>query len=290
MLVKQEFEFRSWKSEPIENAVPAINTPCPVTITKVPHTFIVKARCITGTRFAIVGKTRAMIAKNKSKVRAYLTEDPTNWPRDCVIRYPSKFERSIDLLHDAAKAAVVGEQGRAESKYLISQMDDLEMRSWFDEMAQNAGKVRLEILGRKPKAPIGRSSNKRPSKREELPIITRDGFHCRYCGIRIVPNEQLKKLQKIVGYETLPDRSQALRRTKNTDIHGIWLLTRATVDHVEPVSRGGPDVNREENLVACCWPCNYAKWSYTIQDLELDHPGEQSAKINDWCGLMDFLP
>lgn len=33
---------------------------------------------------------------------------------------------------------------------------------------------------------------------------------------------------------------------------------RATsVDHVIPASRGGSD--RDDNLVACCWPCNQRK-------------------------------
>jgi len=232
-----------------------------------------------------VGKSRAQIAQNKAQVRARLTDDPSTWSRECILPYPTTFERSIDLLLEAAKAASQGESGRDPARALIEQMDDQEMRSWFDDFAQNAGKVRLEILGRKPRVPTGKSTVKRPTPKFELDIIWRDGFHCRYCGIRIVPNAQFKKLQEVVGYETLPNRSQARRLTRNTDIHGIWLLTRATVDHVEPA-----DVNREENLVASCWPCNYAKWKYTIEDLELDHPGLRPVKKTEWLGLTDVLP
>jgi 5-methylcytosine-specific restriction endonuclease McrA len=235
-----------------------------------------------------MGKSRAQIAQNKAKVRALLTEDPLKWSRECVLPYPSKFERSIDLLHAAASAVAIGEEGKSEAQSLIGQMDDFEMRTWFDDLAQNAGKVRLEILGQKPNPQMGKSSIRRPSKKLELSIIARDGFHCRYCGIRIVPNDQLKNLQSLVGYMTLPNRSRAYGRTKNSDIHGIWLMTRATVDHVEPVASGAVDVNREDNLVASCWSCNYAKWRYTIGDLRLDHPKCRPVKLTHWRGLTDF--
>ena len=76
---------------------------------------------------------------------------------------------------------------------------------------------------------------------------------------------------------------------RNTDIHGIWLLTRATVDHVEPMAKGGLAVNRDENLAACCWPCNYAKWKYTLADLELDDPTFRQPRHTDWLGLTDVL-
>jgi hypothetical protein len=124
----------------------------------------------------------------------------------------------------------------------------------------------------------------------ELQIIETQGFHCGYCGIRLVHNDQFKKLQSLVGYDTLPNRSQEKKKMRNTDIHGVWLLTRATVDHVEPMAQGGLDVNRDENLVACCWPCNYAKWKYTIEDLGIDNPLCRPLRNTDWLGLTDILP
>lgn len=236
-----------------------------------------------------MAKTRKQIAQNKAWIRDRLTDDSATWSRECVLPYPARFERSIDLLLEAAKAASRGDSGRNAAQGLIKKMDDQEMRSWFDDFAQNAGKVRLEILGKKPQVLNSKGTVKRPTPRLELDIIRRDGFHCRYCGIRVVPNAQFKKLQEVVGYETLPNRSQAKRLTRNTDIHGIWLLTRATVDHVEPVSAGTADINRTENLVASCWPCNYAKWKYTIEDLELDHPNTRPIRTSDWLGLTDIL-
>jgi hypothetical protein len=236
-----------------------------------------------------MAKTKAQIAANKHFIREQLGEDPSKWSTSCVLPYPEKFERSIDLLHQAALAAASGVAGIEQAKHLIGQMDDWEMRTWFDDYAQNSGKVRLEISGTKHISKSGGGSLVRPSKKHQLAIIKAQGFHCRYCGIRIVPRDQFLKLQKLVGYVTLPNRSQKLGKMKNTDIHGIWLLTRATVDHIEPMSQGGIDVNREENLAACCWPCNYAKWKYTVEELGLENPNLRPPTSNQWLGLTDIL-
>jgi 5-methylcytosine-specific restriction endonuclease McrA len=206
-----------------------------------------------------------------------------------VLPYPKEFDRSIDLLLEASIFATQGKSGVEQAQQLIQQMADAEMRSWFDDIAQNSGSVRLELLNRQPQELLGTSPIKRPTKKQEMQIIQEQGLHCRYCGIRIVLNDQMKKLQSLVGYETLPNRSKELKRMRNTDIHGIWLLTRATVDHVEPMAKGGLDVNRKENLVACCWPCNYGKWKYTLAELELDDPTSRPPVINIWRGLTDIL-
>ena len=237
-----------------------------------------------------MSKSKAQIVANKARVREILTNDTSKWSRECVLPYPKEFETSIDLLLEASLLAVQGESGVKQARQLIKQMADAEMRSWFDDLAQNSGKVRLEMLQCKPEKLVGNSSIKRPTAKREIEIIREQGFHCRYCGIRIVPNQQLKNLQNLVGYETLPNRSQEKKKMRNTDIHGIWLLTRATVDHVEPMAQGGRDVNRSENLAACCWPCNYAKWKYTIEDLKIENPMDRQPRNTKWLGLTDILP
>jgi hypothetical protein len=60
-------------------------------------------------------------------------------------------------------------------------------------------------------------------------IWKRDGFHCRYCG---GPVRHIKT--KAIG---------------SSD--------RATIDHVQPSSRGGND--DDVNLVTCCHACNWRK-------------------------------
>ena len=253
------------------------------------HIFIVRKGCVTTASVNFMSKSQAQIDTNKALVRERLTDDTTKWSRECVLPYPKEFDGSIDLLLEASLVAVQGKSGIKQARQLIQQMSDAEMRSWFDALAQNAGAVRLEILNRKPNKSVSKSSEERPTKKREMQIIREQGFHCRYCGIRLVPNKQLKNLQDLVGYETLPNRSKKKKKTSNADIHGIWILTRATVDHVEPMATGGLDINRDENLAASCWSCNYAKSWYTIGDLEIDNPMSRPPKINDWQGLTDIL-
>ena len=254
------------------------------------HIFIVRKGCVSTDSVNFMSKPQAQIDTNKALVRERLTDDTTKWSRECVLPYPKEFEHSIDLLLEASDLAVKGKSGIRHAQQLIQQMSDVEMRTWFDALAQNAGAVRLEMLNRKPNKSVGKSSEDRPTKKREMQIIREQGFHCRYCGIRLVPNKQLKNLQDLVGYETLPNRSKKKKRMSTIDIHGIWILTRATVDHVEPMAMGGLDINRDENLAACCWSCNYAKSWYTIEDLEIDNPMCRPARHTDWLGLTDILP
>ncbi len=236
-----------------------------------------------------MAKSRSEIEKNKEFVRHLFARESSALSRECVLPYPREFDRSIDLLVEAARVLVSNKQDVEHARSLILKTADYEMRSWFDEVAQIAGGVRLELLGRTSGLRHGSISIKRPSEKRELEIIQTQGFHCRYCGIRIIPNRQLKRIQQLVGYDIFPNRSRERGKTRNTDIHGVWLMTRATVDHVDPISRGADNVNREENLVASCWSCNYAKWKYTLDELGLDHPDTRSPKFSNWRGLSDYF-
>ena len=59
-----------------------------------------------------------------------------------------------------------------------------------------------------------------------------------------------------------------------------------TVDHFQPVSRGGAD--EASNLVACCHACNEFKgayWPTSVEEYALLHPGEGKAPEH-----LRFLP
>lgn len=81
-----------------------------------------------------------------------------------------------------------------------------------------------------------------PRKRRDF-IVTRDGPVCRYCG---------RVLDPFADHES------------NDTI---------TIDHVVPRSEGG--VNRAENLVVCCRPCNEKKagrslWKARMRLIQID--------------------
>ncbi len=40
-----------------------------------------------------------------------------------------------------------------------------------------------------------------------------------------------------------------------------------------------------DNLVACCGPCQYAKGSCTLEELDLLNPFSRPAPVDGWDGL-----
>lgn len=73
----------------------------------------------------------------------------------------------------------------------------------------------------------------------------------------------------------------------NRSYHGIWLMTAVTLDHVEPLADKLDD--SDENLVTCCWSCNFGKYHYTLQDLKLDEPMKGRGATTQWSGTRDLL-
>lgn len=61
---------------------------------------------------------------------------------------------------------------------------------------------------------------------------------------------------------------------RNSELSGYYLVLCATLDHVVPHSLGGRTI--EENLVSSCWPCNYGKMNYTLEQIGLDDPRSRS--------------
>jgi hypothetical protein len=65
--------------------------------------------------------------------------------------------------------------------------------------------------------------------------------------------------------------------------HGAFFALTASVDHVLPHSAGGS--NEAQNLVTACWPCQFGRGAYTIEELGLSDPRLRSPVVDDWDGL-----
>ena len=112
-------------------------------------------------------------------------------------------------------------------------------------------------------------------------VFERDGHHCRYCGIGVIPKEILTTYSKLIG-------NKFFRATgTNNERHGIVLGFRANADHVEPWNLGGK--TNPDNLVTSCWSCNYGKSGYTLEELGLIDPRNISIITNEWDGLISLL-
>jgi 5-methylcytosine-specific restriction endonuclease McrA len=115
------------------------------------------------------------------------------------------------------------------------------------------------------------SRTKSPSKQLLADVMARDAFVCAYCGRKTIILGVLRLLSL-----RFPLEFPAHPNWKKSEVHAAYWDISTTVDHLQPVSRGGA-WNEMENLVTACARCQYQKGN-----LPLDVLGWQSSP-GTWC-------
>lgn len=216
--------------------------------------------------------------------KKYCTElgcDPLEWNKRSPLMPPAWFKNEIELFAKAVEIAAEGDI--VESKRLLSGIKSDELRQWYCEHGQMSGLFRNNALKIKTakNSDIELDSLRSPDKyRRE--VFKRDGYTCQYCGMKVVPKEVFAAYSKLVGEEIF--RSTGT----NDQRHGIVLAFRANADHVVPWNLGGK--TNPENLVTCCWSCNYGKSGYTLEEIGIDDPREKDLRNGEWIGLVEYIP
>ena len=188
---------------------------------------------------------------------------------------------AADLLSQAADAVLENRDDDARRLIIEADMPKL------GEFAQRiTGKVDPQIhwQSKMPSSSelIGaRVKQRMPSTSIEYSIYCRDGWRCRYCGVRLISPSARKRLVALY-----PDvaRWGRLNRDKH---HGLSALT-ATLDHVLPHSRGG--TNDLENLVSACGMCQFGRGHWTLEEVGFTDPRSRAPIVDDWDGLMRLFP
>lgn len=203
--------------------------------------------------------------------------DMAAWSRQTPLSKPAWIDQSLDDLRNILSLAQEGKIEKARQTLLKS--PDLDLRSWFSVHGQNSGVWRRKAFNATTPmlvAPLDLVTKLPPF---EVAIFTRDNYHCRYCGSKVIVKRDFKKMQGLLGEEYFP-----LDGT-NRGRSGFYLMFRATLDHVFPRSLGG--ATAEENLVTCCWPCNYGKSDYTLEQIGLDNPFARApSREPKWEGII----
>jgi 5-methylcytosine-specific restriction endonuclease McrA len=195
--------------------------------------------------------------------------------------YPIEFNQQIDLFVEAVRVAVTGDPHGA--RLMVEAMDHGPMVTWFDETAQHVGSVRVSMFG----GQRGRRSSggKRDLRLTRVRrIAARDGYLCGYCDIRAIEPEILRKIDTMLGGGVLHKRSTP---RNNRSYHGIWLMTAVTLDHIEPLAKHHDD--SDENLVTCCWSCNFGKYHYELDELGLRAPSSRRGRSTGWSGARELI-
>ena len=202
-----------------------------------------------------------------------------NWSRTSPLVPPQWFGDQIDLFAIAFEYASTGDVPM--SLGVLSKIKNNELREWYCEHGQTSGRFRNKVL----KIPRQQKSFpldpvKSPNKYMEK-VFERDHFTCQYCGIKVISKELLNKYAKIVGSNNF------CATGTNQERHGIVLAFRANADHILPCNIGGK--TNLDNLITCCWSCNYGKAGFTLGQLRLDNPKNNKFVNLNWHGLSEVL-
>ena len=128
--------------------------------------------------------------------------------------------------------------------------------------------------------PENRAEQRMPSEEEEDTLIRRDGYHCRFCGVPVIPKKVREKLKKLYPSAVKWGRTNL---EQHAGLQALWLQ----YDHVVPHARGG--TNDIDNLIITCAPCNYGKASHCLEELGLSDPRDRPPITSDWDGLVRLL-
>lgn len=192
-----------------------------------------------------------------------LGNEPSSWPTDRLINLPEIFDPFYDY-GEIQRAIEISKTDTVEASRIIRSIDSEIYKRWFIDVAQNVGIWRFKHLG-KSKQDSGAKRVKRinPSRKLILELFQSDAYRCRYCGIPIIGDRKhfLDLAERVNVPELVAGRS-------NEDRHGLYLMFRGSHDHIKPLALGG--TNDIDNLLTSCWPCQFGKYHYSLDELGLE--------------------
>jgi 5-methylcytosine-specific restriction endonuclease McrA len=159
-------------------------------------------------------------------------------------------------------------------------MRDADLHEWFGQHADHSGLGRSRVLGHKRDPKVYEHGD--PPTLLTMKVFKRDGYRCRYCGLRVILPEVLKTFSAVIGKDVFPYETPASER------HGATRVYPASPDHVIPKGLL-ENPHTKENLVTACWPCQFGKMEFRLEQLGLVNPFDRDPIRDDWDGLTSAL-
>lgn len=198
--------------------------------------------------------------------------------RPCFVLPIPELDQAATLLSEAADALIAGDNERARE--LVRQADMPVLHAYanriMNEQHDEIHRYRPLSDTSRGTTAVERIALRMPTGVEQSAIYRRDGHRCRYCGCRVVLKSARSSMQSMI-----PDALNWPSSDKQK--HGAFYALNACVDHLVPHARGGD--NSPDNLITACWPCNFGKMNFLIQELSLADPRTRSPVVDDWDGL-----
>ena len=199
--------------------------------------------------------------------------DPPAW-RACLAVPIPEAELAAGLLEQAADALLAGNLQLARDR--VRRADIPVLRAFA-----------LDVMGgQQPAIPrqrriaaavaADRMPQRMPGAAETAMVLARDGWHCRFCGVRVIEPRARDVMREVLP-GAIPWDGQDRTR------HAAFLALTATIDHIVPHSLGGRTT--PDNLVAACWPCNFGRGDGRLEEVGLTDPRNRAPAANGWDGL-----
>lgn len=195
--------------------------------------------------------------------------------RTSLLEPIAELELAAKLLDGAAEALLVGRNDLAAQLIVAADLPEIGVYA-----RRILGKLSQEVHGivRRPKCldKDERDPARMPSPRQEQEIFTRDGWRCRFCGIKVICKAARSILGRLFPVEAHFSGPEFKRHT------ALYSMA-SSLDHVVPHSRGGK--NAEENFVTACYCCQFGRGEWLLEEMELQDPRERPPALDSWDGL-----
>lgn len=201
--------------------------------------------------------------------------------RTCLKEPIREIYEAAELLRAAVDAHLLKDERAANEMFAAANMSAI--REWTESIWGSGWKQLVQprkIECSPAYLPVKQRQQLRmPGRQAEAQIIARDGFHCRFCGIPVI-HKRIRERAKKLYPETVSWGST--NASQHAAFQAMWLQ----FDHLVPHSRGGS--NELDNLLITCAPCNYGRFHYTIEELDLMNPFNREPIKSSWDGLSTF--
>lgn len=198
--------------------------------------------------------------------------------RDCFLDPIPEIDEAIALL-DRAADAILSKQFDLAASY-VRNADIPQLCQFAQEITgpTNLGVHRFREIPGAPQPTTARMKKRMPSKSVERSVFARDGWRCRYCGCRIIVSGAIKRICLEVP------KAAAWGKWGNAGHeHCGFRVVCASLDHILPHSRGGD--NKESNLVTACYPCQFGRNQWTLEEVGFRDPRAKPPQVDGWDGL-----
>ena len=195
--------------------------------------------------------------------------------RHCILEPTAEVLETGLMIEEAGLLLMAG--GRTRAAAILREADRPSLLRHFEQAEKSVARF---PRSRKLLPKEQRAARRNPSANNILSLFERDGWRCRFCGIRVIEGSVRKVLCK-----ELPEVVRW--GSKNAELHAGIFAHMGSHDHVLPWSHGGS--NDKENLVVACWTCQFARGEWLLEDIRVADPRSRAPLQDDWDGLRRIL-